>query len=211
MNRCIRRVEFHETVSSKVWDSRSSSLRGSGAQRAIKIRGILSLSQGVTTVPVYSSDTNPSEIMSQDGFESPAEFPAVIGPDAGAPVPVTTRLRAEQMKERVAVARFVRWNSRLDNFLEEVRTGLLHRAEEVVVAAHPGDIVRPTAALHVEPAVFLFQSLDHHGQFLGPAAGLEAIPDPLLKERLQGRAILLPGSACGQMLEILGSVQDRAI
>src|ERR1051326_589753 len=42
MNLWIRKVEFHEAVTSKVWDSRSSSLRGSRAQSAIKTPEILS-------------------------------------------------------------------------------------------------------------------------------------------------------------------------
>src|ERR1051326_86578 len=77
MNLWIRRVEFHEAVTSKVWDSRSSSLRKSGAQSAIKIRGILS-PRGGSPAFRFSANRHPSATRWQSN-DSPSPLGRRLG------------------------------------------------------------------------------------------------------------------------------------
>src|SRR6266699_1363603 len=112
-----------------------------------------------------------SEFVRQNGFQPPANFPAVIGPDPRAPITEITALRAKQMKQRITIALLVGRNSRFEHFLVEMRTGLLHWTQKFFVAAHPGDVVRPTAAFHVEAIVLLFNSSMTSASFSDPSPG----------------------------------------
>src|SRR5207237_785870 len=120
-----------------------------------------------------------------------ADFAAVIGPCPASPVTEIAHLRAKQMKKRVAIARLAGRNARFDHLLVKVRAGFFHWSEQVFIAPYPGNVVRPTAAFHMEPIVLLFQLGDYFGQLLRPITGLKTIPDPFLEQRLYCRKILV--------------------
>src|SRR5690606_11883068 len=109
----------------------------------------------------------PSEVAVQDLARATAELAAVVRPAALPPVPKAARLRAEQVKERVLVARVVRRDAGALDLVVEQGARLLHVVEQRGVAAHPRDVVGPAAALHVEAGALGAQLCHHLGEALG--------------------------------------------
>src|SRR5512147_2586823 len=104
-------------------------------------------------------------VLTDDLVGAATDLDAVVDPDALAPVAVTTRLRRHQMEQRVAKAPLVGSHLLLlENDLIEMRAHLLHWAEQRVIAAHPGDVVGPRTALHVEAVVLPLALLDRLGK-----------------------------------------------
>ena len=64
-----------------------------------------------------------SEVVVKDGVGAAAQFAAVLGPDALAPVAVAAGLGRQQVEQGVAVARLGSRRLALDRLLEEVRAG----------------------------------------------------------------------------------------
>ena len=95
------------------------------------------------------------KVVNEDGLEPAADFLAVIGPDPLSPIAVATRLRAQEMKQRVAKTTVAGRNPRLDHFLVEKGTAPFHRPQHIFVTSDPGNTVCPTATLHVKAIVFL--------------------------------------------------------
>src|SRR6185369_9379958 len=90
----------------------------------------------------------------------PADLLRVVRPDALPPVAIAARLGVEEVEERVAVSAVAGGHPLFGYLLVEERADPLHRAEDVVVSLHPGDVVGPAAALHVEASIFLLEVLD---------------------------------------------------
>src|SRR5262249_40240187 len=120
------------------------------------------------------------EVAAQELQAAAADLAPVVGPDPLPPISVAARLGHEEVEERVAVAVLARRDAGARHRFAEQRAQLLHVAQDVLVAADPGDIVRPAPALHVETVVFALEFLDHGRQPLGAGTRAHAVPDPLL-------------------------------
>jgi hypothetical protein len=59
----------------------------------------------------------------------------------------------------------------------EQGAGLLHRDQDLVVAADPGQVVGPAATVYMKAAVLAPQLLDDAGEPVGAVAGCQLLPD----------------------------------
>ena len=127
--------------------------------------------------------------MVEDVAGTAANLATIIDPDALSPIPVATGLRCHQMKQSVAIAMLVGGPAGLDRLFKKKRTGTFHGAKQGVVAANPGNIVRPTTPFDMESRIFLSKIFRNLKEFFRALAGIEAVPDALLKQRLKHREI----------------------
>ena len=151
------------------------------------------------------------EIVIEDRRGAAAKFAAVVAPEAFAPVAVTTRLGREQVEQSVSITRIGRGRLGLEYLLREKRAGRLHRAEDVLVAANPGDVAGPTATLDMEAVVGLAESFNDLCQGIRAGALFEPVPDQFLHDRLDGGKIALGETHRLQVFEVLGDIDRRSL
>src|SRR5208282_1298496 len=126
-------------------------------------------------------------ITQQDLGTAAANFARIIDESPLTPVAKAAGLGNQQMEQSLAVAMFASRHARFEHLLVEERTQLLHWPQEPFIASHPRNVVGPTSPLHLETRVLLLQLPDHFGKLLGALSGLETVPNPRLKHRLQRR------------------------
>src|SRR4029453_7324397 len=112
------------------------------------------------------------------------ELGAVVGPYTLAPVAVAAGLGGQQVKQRPTVPRVTGGTAPGQDPVVEQRAGPLHRDQDLVITADPGQIIGPAATLHVEAAVLAPQSSDDVGEPNGAVPGCQLLPDAVLIERL---------------------------
>src|SRR5690242_17354694 len=102
-----------------------------------------------------------SEVVSQYRLGAPANLHPVVNESALSPIAEAARLAAQQMEQGVAIARFAAWHACPGRSFVEERTHFLHRTQQSIVAADPGDVAGPAAAFDVESTIIFVQLLDH--------------------------------------------------
>src|SRR6266436_917644 len=97
------------------------------------------------------------KVMRKDFRATSADLAGVIGPPSLTPITIATCLRREQMEQRVAIrtAALVHWT--IIELLVELRAELVHRVENIFVAFHPAQVIRPGTALEMKPVVALLR------------------------------------------------------
>src|SRR5450759_3228761 len=139
------------------------------------------LSTKAKLIPADTSARRGGQVVREDLAGTPGQLPAVVGPPARPPVPVAAGLGREQVQQRIAVSRVAGGHAPTQGDLVELRAGLVHRDQHLVVAANPGDVAGPAAPVHVEPVVFATQVRDHRGEPTRPVARGHSLPDPGLE------------------------------
>src|SRR5450759_2884309 len=127
------------------------------------------------------------EIANQDLATAETNLAPIIDENALTPVAVAAGLGNQQMEQSLAVAMFASRHARFEHLLVEERAQLLHWPHKPFIASHPRNVVAPTPPLHLEARVLLLQLPDHIGKLVGAISGLETVPNPRLKHRLQQR------------------------
>src|ERR1700690_577205 len=127
------------------------------------------------------------EIAEQNLAAAAANLAPIIDENALTPVAVAAGLGNQQMEQSPAAAMFASRPARFEHLLVKERAQPLHWPHEPFIASHPRNVVGPTRPLHLEARVLLLQLPDHIGKLLGAISGLETVPNPRLKHRLQRR------------------------
>src|SRR5262245_58502344 len=151
-----------------------------------------------TNSPVYRLAL--AKIVGEDFGAAATNLAAVLGPDPLPPVAKITRFGHEQVIQGVAVGLAVIIDRAAVKDLVEAAAELLHRLEQVLVALHPADVVRPRAAVQRKArplALDLGQGLvggarlpladarEHLALVDRPACGQHSLRHPRLFDQLQ--------------------------
>jgi hypothetical protein len=150
-----------------------------------------------------------AKVIAQYFLRPPADLPAIVGPEALAPVAVATGLGRHEVKEGVAIALLLAGHAGPEDLFAEEGADLLHGPQDIVVAAYPGEVTGPAPALHVEAVIGVLELLDDTGQALGTVAGLHPLPDLALEEGLDHRQVGGTDTQGEEVLQILAGVQQR--
>src|ERR1041385_6308699 len=129
------------------------------------------------------------KIMPQHLRPPPAYLPRVLRPPPLPPIPITTRLRRQQMEQRLAIRPTAPVHRPAVQLLVKLRAQLVHRVQHIFIAANPAQIARPRSALKMEPMIALLGFFDRLGHALGSRIGPCALPDGRLMQRLHQAAI----------------------
>src|SRR5579862_2346895 len=88
---------------------------------------------------------------------------------------------------------------------------MLHRFQNITVAADPRKVICPAASFDMESLVLALQIRDHFLYGFRAVSVRKTIPDTLLKDRLNHWKILAGDTELVQIFEIFGDVQWRDV
>src|ERR1051326_606503 len=143
------------------------------------------------TLAAASPALGPSpKIMPQHFRPPPAYLPRVLRPPPLPPIPITTRLRRQQMEQRLAIRLATPVHRLTVQLFVKLRAQLVHRVQHIFIAANPAQIARPRSALKMEPMIALLRLLNRLGHALGCRIGSRPLPDRRLMQWLHRLEIL---------------------
>src|ERR1043166_2456705 len=131
------------------------------------------------------------KIMPQHFRPPPAYLPRVLRPPPLPPIPITTRLRRQQMEQRLAIRLATPVHRLTVQLFVKLRAQLVHRVQHIFIAANPAQIARPRSALKMEPMIALLRLLNRLGHALGCRVYSRPLPDRRLMQWLHRLEILL--------------------
>src|ERR1051325_11024652 len=149
------------------------------------------------------------KIMPQHFRPPPAYLPRVLRPPPLPPIPITTRLRRQQMEQRLAIRLATPVHRLTVQLFVKLRAQFVHRVQHIFITPHPAQIARPRPALKMEPMIALLGFFNRLGHALGCRIGPCALPDGRLMQRLPPLEILLRQTSRLQQFQILRPVDSH--